>query len=149
MSEATTRTTEPSLARIRSRCVSLSEGLASTSKVTSARVFEVLACCPPGPPDDEYCQRSSAVGMSSDLVTRIPAAPVGPAGSVALGLGAVFILQSVEKPARTVGEYCYAGLLMVDVAQLVERQVVILDVAGSSPVGHPMSALAEAFARLG
>jgi hypothetical protein len=26
---------------------------------------------------------------------------------------------------------------MADIAQLVERQVVVLDVAGSSPVGHP------------
>lgn len=26
---------------------------------------------------------------------------------------------------------------MVAIAQLVERQVVVLDVAGSSPVGHP------------
>lgn len=26
---------------------------------------------------------------------------------------------------------------MVDVAQLAERQVVVLDVAGSSPVAHP------------
>ena len=30
---------------------------------------------------------------------------------------------------------------MVDVAQLVESQVVILVVAGSSPVGHPTSLL--------
>ena len=27
---------------------------------------------------------------------------------------------------------------LVAVAQLVERQVVVLDVAGSSPVGHPL-----------
>ena len=30
-----------------------------------------------------------------------------------------------------------AGAATVAVAQLVERQVVVLDVAGSSPVGHP------------
>ena len=29
------------------------------------------------------------------------------------------------------------GQLTVAIAQLVERQVVVLDVAGSSPVGHP------------
>src|ERR1700722_13110348 len=33
---------------------------------------------------------------------------------------------------------------MVAVAQLVERQVVVLDVAGSSPVGHPFSRLSSA-----
>ncbi len=29
--------------------------------------------------------------------------------------------------------------VMVGVAQVVERQVVVLDVAGSSPVAHPIS----------
>ena len=31
--------------------------------------------------------------------------------------------------------------LMVAIAQLVERQIVVLDVAGSSPVSHPFEAL--------
>ena len=30
---------------------------------------------------------------------------------------------------------------MVAIAQLVERQIVVLDVAGSSPVSHPSEAL--------
>ena len=35
-------------------------------------------------------------------------------------------------------EYLFAPLLMVGVAQLVERQIVVLKVAGSSPVAHPI-----------
>ncbi len=52
-------------------------------------------------------------------------------------------------------ELCLANvfLVVVAVAQLAERQVVILDVAGSSPVGYPssgarVSVYSEARARL-
>ena len=41
-------------------------------------------------------------------------------------------LKSVVISARNRGVQ-----LTVAIAQLVERQVVVLDVAGSSPVGHP------------
>lgn len=37
---------------------------------------------------------------------------------------------------------------MVVVAQLVERQVVVLDVAGSSPVDHPIPPRRNFFVRL-
>jgi hypothetical protein len=35
-------------------------------------------------------------------------------------------------------KYCFASHITVGVAQLVERQTVDLDVAGSNPVTHPM-----------
>ena len=40
-----------------------SDGEVVTSKRTSARVWDVLTCCPPGPPDVENLQLSSDRGM--------------------------------------------------------------------------------------
>lgn len=49
------------------------------------------------------------------------------------------------EPQSSLGVHCLRGLVpkvrlplgMVAIAQLVERQIVVLDVAGSSPVSHP------------
>ena len=57
MSCATARTTGPSRAQIRSRCSSLSDADAATSKIASTRDAVTFACCPPGP--DERLVRSS------------------------------------------------------------------------------------------
>src|SRR3954447_18954399 len=75
-----------------------------------------------------------------------------PVSSVNSGRGAPYALDSgiVPQGLRAVRANCSSRFdspdrpaqnasTTVAVAQLVERQVVVLDVAGSSPVGHPLS----------
>ena len=65
-SEATTRTTGPSCSSSRARCRGPSDGEFSTSKRTSARVLDVLACWPPGPPLPVNRHSSSSSGIWHD-----------------------------------------------------------------------------------
>ncbi len=82
--------------------------------------------------------------FSGELAVGAGADSAG-AGIVAVGNWLIFCFVSLvagkgwekHKPP----ELCLANvfLVVVAVAQLAERQVVILDVAGSSPVGYPSS----------
>ena len=62
---------------------------------------------------------------------------------------AVALLSTAHYPPPTViaglHRKCWSlesrTVFMVAIAQLVERQIVVLDVAGSSPVSHPSQAL--------
>lgn len=74
VSAAEARTVGPSRVRIRSRWRGPRTLDRSASKITSTRVSDVLACCPPGPPDLEALQVNSLSGMTNDDVTRKPAA---------------------------------------------------------------------------
>src|SRR5205823_5114439 len=70
VSDATTRTTGPKRSSSRARCDGVSDGDPSTSKRTSTRVFDVFACCPPGPPGPEKRHSSSSNGIAHVPVTR-------------------------------------------------------------------------------
>src|SRR5581483_8728425 len=69
---------------MRARWRGPSDGDAAASNRTSTRVFEVLACWPPGPPDPEKRHSSSPIAIVHDRVTRnrpssiIPARGYGP-----------------------------------------------------------------------
>jgi len=82
-SEATTRTTGPSLSSRRALCRGPSAMDEATSKRTSALVFEVLACWPPGPPDALNLHSNSSNGMEQVRVTR--KTPPGPVTSAPSG----------------------------------------------------------------
>lgn len=69
-SDATARTSGPKRSSRRWRWPGRSEGDRATSKTTSTRVSEVLACWPPGPPLRLKRQRSSARGTEHSRLTR-------------------------------------------------------------------------------
>ena len=64
-SSHTTRTSSPSTSTRRARWNSLSDGLEAMSKRSSTRVFDRLACWPPGPPEGMKRSSSSEAGITS------------------------------------------------------------------------------------
>jgi hypothetical protein len=68
-SPATTLMLGPKTSRSFERCRGPSEGEPSTSKRSSARVADRLACWPPGPPDESKRHSSSDNGIASERVT--------------------------------------------------------------------------------
>ena len=64
------RTSGPSRSSRRARWRGPNDGEPATSNRTSALVFDVLACWPPGPPDALKRHDSSDNGTDNDRVTR-------------------------------------------------------------------------------
>ena len=69
-SDATIRTRGPSFSRRRARWRGPSDGDDSMSKSSSTRVFDVLACWPPGPPEELNRHSSSPSAIAHDRETR-------------------------------------------------------------------------------
>ena len=101
---ATTRTTGPRRSTSRSRCPRRQRGEAATSKRTSARVFDVLACWPPGPLDAENRHSAPPAGSRAPGLTRSTLA--GPA----VGHHGHRYRASVRRSSADTIEPCPAGV---------------------------------------
>src|SRR4051794_10685846 len=134
-SSATMRTSSPTRSRRRCRCASSSEREPATSNRRSTRVFERLACWPPGPPLGENRRATSLRSMAQVGVTSSHSVISGAYSRAVTTseLPAVVLVHGFATScARTWGETGWLDLLADS-----GRQVIGIDLLGHGQAPKP------------
>jgi hypothetical protein len=144
-SDDAARTTSPSFSRSRARVDSVPALDALMSHVTSARVFDVLACWPPGPPDAVKRHSNSSSGMMSERVTTSP---------LGGGFGVVGVAMLLITPTRLGGQrasqWVFRGVISRVLSQVLSQVLsrwrsladgsnLVRQYSGTGEVGGPLT----------